>query len=157
MSDALVIVLPVPSRRISPNGRCHWRPKAKLTKSARRKASVLTKQAIDLWFGWMRCRSRFDFSKSTKLFVLLVPLLTKRTDVKIKEADKKLDRWRKIILESAKQCGRAKLMQIEMPIDLKDLIKNSVFNLSKSIEDMNISDCLNIENLQLMKNKIHFV
>ena len=50
----------------------------------------------------------------------IIPLNTKRDDVKIKDANdanKKLERWQKISLESAKQCGRAKLMQIELPID----------------------------------------
>lgn len=46
MNPALVIVLPIPARRISPNGRGHWRPKARLTRAARTKAAFLTKQAI---------------------------------------------------------------------------------------------------------------
>jgi 16S rRNA (uracil1498-N3)-methyltransferase len=46
----------------------------------------------------------------------LVPLLTKRCDIKIKDAkdlEKRTERWRKIALEAAKQSGRAKLMRIE--------------------------------------------
>jgi 16S rRNA (uracil1498-N3)-methyltransferase len=46
----------------------------------------------------------------------LVPLLTKRCDIKIKDAkdvEKKSERWRKIALEAAKQTGRARLMRIE--------------------------------------------
>ncbi|MGI8467947.1 MAG: 16S rRNA (uracil(1498)-N(3))-methyltransferase [Pyrinomonadaceae bacterium] len=49
----------------------------------------------------------------------IVPLETKRADVRIKderEAAKKLTRWRRIALESAKQSGRAKLMQIDAPV-----------------------------------------
>lgn len=54
-----------------------------------------------------------------------IPLITQRTDVKLKETEKKFERWRRIILEASKQCGRAKLMQIEKPIEFKDLIANS--------------------------------
>lgn len=54
-----------------------------------------------------------------------VPLVTKRCDVKLKDAEKKLERWRKIILEASKQCGRAKLMKIETPLDFEKLVKTS--------------------------------
>ena len=46
MSRALVIVLPVPARKLSPNGRTHWRRKAVLTKSARNRARLVTLQAL---------------------------------------------------------------------------------------------------------------
>lgn len=64
----------------------------------------------------------------------LVPLTTKRADVRLKdrqEGEKKLERWRKIVIESSKQCGRAQLMKIDAPILFADLIKqqneNSLF------------------------------
>jgi 16S rRNA (uracil1498-N3)-methyltransferase len=71
---------------------------------------------------------KFDLviQKAVELGVTkFIPIITKRTDVKLKEADKKLERWRKIILESSKQCGRAKLMRIESPIHFEKLIENS--------------------------------
>ncbi|MDQ6788565.1 MAG: 16S rRNA (uracil(1498)-N(3))-methyltransferase [Acidobacteriota bacterium] len=49
----------------------------------------------------------------------IVPLITKRADVKIRNANdgaKKLERWQRIALEAAKQSGRARLMKIEAPI-----------------------------------------
>lgn len=55
----------------------------------------------------------------------IVPLISKRTDVKLKESDKKIERWQRIILESSKQCGRAKLMEITQPINFADFIKSS--------------------------------
>ncbi|HEX8638508.1 MAG TPA: RsmE family RNA methyltransferase, partial [Pyrinomonadaceae bacterium] len=64
---------------------------------------------------------KFDLvvQKATELGVTqLAPLSTKRADVKIKDVkdtEKKLERWRKIALEAAKQSGRAKLMTIESP------------------------------------------
>ncbi|MBX7173411.1 MAG: 16S rRNA (uracil(1498)-N(3))-methyltransferase [Pyrinomonadaceae bacterium] len=55
----------------------------------------------------------------------IVPLITKRTDVKLKDSDKKIERWQRIILESSKQCGRAKLMEITQPINFAEFIKLS--------------------------------
>ncbi len=54
-----------------------------------------------------------------------VPLITKRCDVKIKDADKKRERWRKIALEASKQSGRADLMKIETPVYFEKFIRNS--------------------------------
>jgi len=54
-----------------------------------------------------------------------IPIITKRTGVKLKDADKKLERWQRIILEASKQCGRAKLMEIESPTNFESLVKKS--------------------------------
>jgi 16S rRNA (uracil1498-N3)-methyltransferase len=59
---------------------------------------------------------KFDLvvQKSVELGVSkFVPIITKRTDVKLKDSDKRATRWQKIALEAAKQCGRARLMKIE--------------------------------------------
>jgi len=58
----------------------------------------------------------------------LVPLLTKRCDIKIKDAkdvEKKSERWRKIALEAAKQSGRAKLMKIGTLAEFENFIESS--------------------------------
>ena len=74
---------------------------------------------------------KFDLvvQKSCELGVSkIIPLQTRRADVRIKdfkEAEKKLERWRKIIVEAAKQCGRAKLMQIENPQSFEKFIEKS--------------------------------
>lgn len=71
---------------------------------------------------------KFDFviQKAVELGVsTLVPLNTKRADVKIKDAEKKTERWGKIIVEAAKQCGRAKLMNIQAPIDYAKYIESA--------------------------------
>ncbi|MEP7074671.1 MAG: 16S rRNA (uracil(1498)-N(3))-methyltransferase [Acidobacteriota bacterium] len=47
----------------------------------------------------------------------LQPLYTQRCEVKPSGSDRRLVRWRKIALEAAKQCGRAKLMTVSEPID----------------------------------------
>src|SRR6266571_564844 len=65
---------------------------------------------------------KFDLvvQKATELGVTsLVPIITSRADVKIKsndDSERKVSRWRRIALESTKQCGRARLMKIEAPI-----------------------------------------
>lgn len=70
---------------------------------------------------------KFDLvvQKAAELGVTkLVPVTTKRTDVKLKDADKKLFRWQKIALEAAKQSGRADLMKIEATQDFIKFIEN---------------------------------
>lgn len=56
----------------------------------------------------------------------LIPLITIRCDVKVKDAARRLERWRRIALEATKQCGRAKLMQIIEPFGFAELIANSI-------------------------------
>ena len=76
---------------------------------------------------------KFDLvlQKAVELGVTtFVPLITKRADVKLKDNEKKLERWRKITADASKQSGRAKLMQIKKPIDFEEFIKNSAFNRS---------------------------
>jgi len=52
----------------------------------------------------------------------LVPMFTKRCDVKPGGGDKRLERWRKIALEACKQSGRAKLMSVDHPIDFSKFL-----------------------------------
>ncbi|MGI9035942.1 MAG: 16S rRNA (uracil(1498)-N(3))-methyltransferase [Pyrinomonadaceae bacterium] len=55
----------------------------------------------------------------------IIPLETKRADAKVKNARddaKKLERWRRIALEAAKQSGRAKLMQVDAPISFESFV-----------------------------------
>ncbi len=60
------------------------------------------------------------------------PLFTSRCDVRQNVKDSKSVRWRKIALESAKQCGRAKLMKIESPIEFTAYIES--FDIMRSGE-----------------------
>ena len=74
---------------------------------------------------------KFDLvvQKAVELGVTkLVPLLTKHCDIKIrdvKDVEKRLERWRKIALEAAKQSGRARLMRIESPIEFGKFISTA--------------------------------
>lgn len=44
--------------------------------------------------------------------VRFVPLITVRTEVTLKAANQRLERWRRIAFEASKQCGRAYVMQV---------------------------------------------
>lgn len=71
---------------------------------------------------------KFDLvvQKAVELGVTkLVPLNTKRTGVKLKDAEKRIERWRKIALEACKQSGRAKLMEIENLTDFNKFIETA--------------------------------
>src|SRR4028119_1042349 len=75
---------------------------------------------------------KFDLvvQKATELGVKrILPLETARADVKIKDEKdvaKKLERWRRIALEAAKQSGRAVVPEIEKPIEFEDFVKMSL-------------------------------
>ena len=56
----------------------------------------------------------------------LVPLITIRCEVKLKDAERRVERWRRIALEATKQSGRAKIMEIAAPAAFKELIARSV-------------------------------
>jgi 16S rRNA (uracil1498-N3)-methyltransferase len=61
--------------------------------------------------------------KSVELGVnRLIPLKTERCDVKVLGPDR-AERWRKIALEAAKQCGRARLMTIDEPVDFSEFLR----------------------------------
>ena len=54
------------------------------------------------------------------------PMITARCDVKAKAAANRVDRWRKIVLEASKQCGRARLMTVEDVSTLENRIRYTV-------------------------------
>jgi 16S rRNA (uracil1498-N3)-methyltransferase len=58
----------------------------------------------------------------------VVPIMTKRSDVRIRnndDAERKLIRWRRIVIEATKQCGRARLMTITSPIRFDEFVASS--------------------------------
>lgn len=88
---------------------------------------VAPKSSLDLTLAAALLKGeKFDLivRKATELGAgKLIPIVTKRADVKPKDAEKRVERWRKIALEAAKQSGRADLMQIEAPFDFEEFIK----------------------------------
>jgi 16S rRNA (uracil1498-N3)-methyltransferase len=66
---------------------------------------------------------KFDFivQKATELGVSrIVPLITRYADVRLDERQRisRAERWRRISLESMKQCGRRRLVQITDPLSI---------------------------------------
>ncbi len=55
---------------------------------------------------------------------VFVPVMTKRCVVRLdsKDAAKKTERWQRIAAEAAKQCGRAVIPEVRLPIPLKEAI-----------------------------------
>ncbi len=73
---------------------------------------------------------KFDLvvQKGTELGVnRFIPLVTRYADIKLRdEADaaKRVTRWQRIALEAAKQCGRAVLPEITLPVSFEDVIND---------------------------------
>ena len=90
---------------------------------ARPESALILTLAIALLKG-----EKFDLvvQKATELGAsCIVPVATARADVRIRNGDdgkRKVTRWQRIALEAAKQCGRARLMEIEEPVGFKALI-----------------------------------
>ncbi len=45
-----------------------------------------------------------------------LPVVSERSEIKLRDTLKRTDRWRKIALEATKQCERARIMTIEEPV-----------------------------------------
>jgi 16S rRNA (uracil1498-N3)-methyltransferase len=55
----------------------------------------------------------------------LVPIVSFRSEVKLRDAAKRTGRWQKIALEATKQCERAKVMTIEEPKQFDEFVSVS--------------------------------
>lgn len=75
---------------------------------------------------------RFDWAiqKGTELGVsVFLPVITERTEIKIRGDWKRLSRLRRIIVSASKQCGRTRFPLILEPVELRDL-DTSPYDLS---------------------------
>jgi 16S rRNA (uracil1498-N3)-methyltransferase len=83
---------------------------------------------VNLYQGLLKA-SHWDYvlEKGTELGVAaFVPVLTPRTVVLLHEADRvraKAERWSRIVLAAAKQCGRADLPLVREPAQFRDAIR----------------------------------
>src|SRR5262245_55549036 len=73
---------------------------------------------------------KFDFigQKATELGVSrVVPLITQFADPRLDDQQmrRRVERWERISLEALKQCGRRRLVEIETPLSLTDLLNAS--------------------------------
>ena len=68
----------------------------------------------------------FVVQKAVELGVnRFIPMTSARCDVKVGDAAKRADRWRRIAMEATKQCGRAKLMQVADVTEYSKLLDGS--------------------------------
>ena len=68
---------------------------------------------------------KFDLvvQKAVELGVARIsPLVTLRSEAKLRDAVKRTERWRKIALEATKQCERARIMAIDEPMSFEDFV-----------------------------------
>ncbi len=54
--------------------------------------------------------------------VRLSPVITLRCEASLRDAVKRVGRWRKIALEATKQCERARVMAVDEPVRLDDFV-----------------------------------
>lgn len=78
---------------------------------------------------------KFDLvvQKATELGVrTIVPVTTRYADIHLRDAsdaEKRLNRWRRIALEAAKQCGRSRVPEITAPVSFDSLMIGEDENL----------------------------
>jgi 16S rRNA (uracil1498-N3)-methyltransferase len=83
---------------------------------------------VNLYQGLVKA-SHWDYvlEKGTELGVAaFIPVLTPRTVVLLHEADRvktKAERWSRIVMAAAKQCGRADLPVVREPVQYRDAIR----------------------------------
>jgi 16S rRNA (uracil1498-N3)-methyltransferase len=53
----------------------------------------------------------------------LSPIVTARGEVKLKDTERRTERWRKIAMEATKQCERAKVMIVDEPISFESFVQ----------------------------------
>jgi 16S rRNA (uracil1498-N3)-methyltransferase len=71
---------------------------------------------------------RYDLivQKAVELGVkTLIPMITIRCEAKVKDAARRVERWRRIAMEATKQCGRATLMRVEEPRTFTEMISSA--------------------------------
>lgn len=69
---------------------------------------------------------KFDLAvqKAVELGVRrFIPMSTHRSEIKAKDARRRVERWQKIAFEAAKQCGRARLMSVDEPKEFDEIIR----------------------------------
>ncbi|MBI5244013.1 MAG: 16S rRNA (uracil(1498)-N(3))-methyltransferase [Elusimicrobia bacterium] len=86
----------------------------------------IAKVALNLYLGMLKA-SRWDWAleKATEVGVsAVIPVLTPRIVVQLREEGipKKLERWKKILVAAAKQCGRADVPELREPAHFRDAV-----------------------------------
>lgn len=122
--------------------------KVKVELSQSKTISKENRACIDIAFAIPKGkRSHFLIQKCTELGVdKLIPANYERSVVKLKsESSGKIEKWRKIAIESSKQCGRNTITEIGDVVDFGDILEDAgIYDLS--LFACNQSDSNNLKN-----------
>jgi len=86
---------------------------------------------------------KFDLvvQKTTELGVSgIIPVMTRHGDIRLNDAtdaEKRVKRWQRIAIEAAKQCGRASVPTIPLPVSVDSLIRDSKYPLRIMFSERN--------------------
>jgi 16S rRNA (uracil1498-N3)-methyltransferase len=86
---------------------------------------------------------KFDLvvQKATELGVTsIVPVMTRYADIRLSDAndaERRVNRWRRIAVEAAKQCGRAFVPSIVLPVSLEAIVNDSDQSLRVMFSERN--------------------
>jgi 16S rRNA (uracil1498-N3)-methyltransferase len=72
--------------------------------------------------------NRFDYAleKCTEIGISrFVPVINEHTQVQEESGSSRAERWRRIIVEAAEQCGRGRLPEVDQPRSFADAIRNA--------------------------------
>ncbi len=72
--------------------------------------------------------NRFDYAleKCTEIGVSrFVPMINEHTQVQEESGSSRAERWRRIIIEAAEQCGRGRLPEVDQPQSFEDALKTA--------------------------------
>jgi 16S rRNA (uracil1498-N3)-methyltransferase len=66
----------------------------------------------------------------------IIPLTTEHVDVRLSrdQGERRLDRWRRISLESLKQCGRRRLVEITAPLTVRMLTEVETYRCPSGLQ-----------------------
>lgn len=85
-------------------------------------------------------KDKFEWviQKATELGVSqIIPLITARTEVQLDEPreEKKMKRWRKIVVEAVKQCGRSYIPVLHQPVPLEALLSEQTSSVVLALDE----------------------
>jgi len=86
---------------------------------------------------------KFDLvvQKTTELGITsIVPVMTRYADIRLRDAndaEKRVNRWKRIAIEAAKQCGRARVPSMVLPVSFESIISGSDYSLRVMFSERN--------------------
>ncbi|GJQ58407.1 MAG: 16S rRNA (uracil(1498)-N(3))-methyltransferase [Candidatus Scalindua sp. AMX11] len=114
---------------------------------------------IDIAFAIPKGRhSQFLIQKCTELGVQrLIPIHFERSVVRMKsDCSDKIDKWKRIVIEASKQCGRNVITEITAAVDFEDILKR-VGDYDLSLVATSQSEADNLKNILQEHQKVNSI